>query len=217
MKKFIYSNLDSGSDGNLKAGEVFAYDNDQSLRMRANTDNGYVEFIPTFIDTRVSDWNGTNAFEVYVGNRDLEFRSYPNNTTMLKFNVQNETLNTDFTFSFGNSNKGIYFGNGDFLNKNPVKWTLIADRGLTDTAVPLPGYATVADLLSGAIEGMLVAKVGNEYVSTVIPAAAVVGYPASFPIHKAGSEVGSFTFGAATDTTFTVTVGSADNIKVFMR
>ena len=120
--------------------------------------------------------------------------------------------NVEFTSS------GVKFSNGDYITQNPVRWTMIADTNVTDTAISLPpGYATVGDLLYGAIEGMLVAKAGTEYVSAGIPAAAVTGYPASFPIHKGGSEVGSFTFTAATDTTFTVTVGSADNIKVFMR
>jgi hypothetical protein len=116
---------------------------------------------------------------------------------------------------------GTPTSDGDATTKAYVdlknRWTLMADVNSTST-VPLPaGFNTVIDLMLGSIEFMLVTRTGNEYVSSVNPVQGIVAYPATFPVHKGGTHIASFTFNSSTDTTFDITVNSATQVKMFYR
>lgn len=228
MKKITYSDIDSSSDFNLKNGELYINDG-INLRVRVvnsqYNDNyrEYLEYLPSVLDSNIQQ--GSNEqFSIYLGDRNLRFATLQNNNTILSIEGMNNQIicNADFMtngwVNITNSNVGIQFGNGDTIKKNPVKWTLLADRNLTDNAVPLStnGYATVADLFNDTVEFMVVANVEGDYVSSVIPAAAVTSFPANFTVHNGSVVVASVTFAAGTNNTYAVT-SNADNVKVYKR
>lgn len=101
--------------------------------------------------------------------------------------------------------------------RDEMKWTEIAAVTTTST-VSLPAeFNTVNDLMNASNEFMLVARNGSEYVSSVNPEQAVIAYPATFPVYRYESQVASFTFNSATDTTFNITVTATDQVKMFYR
>ena len=164
----------------------------------ANTDaatKAYVDSAGGTDATKLPLAGGTMSGAIAMGNNKIT-------------NLATPTANNDATTK-------LYV---DSAVADPIRWTMIAETNVTDTAVPVPaGFIFVDEILSTKIELMIVSRNGTEYVSSVTPTAAVTGYPAVFPLYKGSTQVGSFTFTSETDTTFTVTVNSSDNIKVFMR
>jgi hypothetical protein len=219
LKTIVFSKHDHGTS-KLTKGTLYLEDSNSGFRLRsyaeANDGRNWVSFIPDIINSpQLESAPGEDSL-VRIGDMRLVFSQYGTDSTLLAIDNTNSVIEAGVPIAF-TGDFGINFANGDVLKKNPVKWTQIADVTTTST-VPLPaGYATVADLVGGAIEGMIVARVGNEYVSSVIPAAAISSYPAEFPIHQGAAHVASFTFNAATDTSFGVTVTAADQVIVLMR
>ena len=97
---------------------------------------------------------------------------------------------------------------------NSLGSTTVSNNSMN--VVPL-GFANIGEVFAQATEGMIVVREGTEYVSSIIPSDAVASFPATFPIHKGGSLQASVTFTAATDTIFDVTIGSADEVKIYYR
>ena len=220
MRKITYSDLDSSSDQNLKDLTLYI-DDGRNLRMRVvypsfnDAYREYIEFVPNVLDSSVSDSNNGD-YTILIGDRAFRLADMNGDDAILR--VEKEKIYAYRPIAFQDSNEGIEFGNGDIITKNPVKWTLMADRNLTDTEVPLftNGLSSVSQLFSTAVEIMVVANVAGTYVSGAIPTAAVATFPATFAVHDGNTAVASVTFNAANDATYTVT-SNADNVKVFMR
>ena len=98
-------------------------------------------------------------------------------------------------------------------------WKPLGTTIVSNNSMPVSpfGFSTVGEVFAGATEGSIVCREGTEYNSAIIPSAAVASFPATFPIHKGGSLLASVTFTSATDTIFDVTIGSADEVKIFYR
>lgn len=218
LKSIVFSKHDHGVNS-LKSGTLYIEGDGHGRDLRASVNGGagWVGFVPNQINSIELGTGPGNDLLVRVGDMRLVFAQYGTGAPLLAIDNTNSVIEASVPIAF-TGDFGIAFANGDELKKNPVKWSQIANVTTTSSAIPLPaGYATVADLVDGAIEGMIVARVGNEYVSSVIPAAAISSYPAVFPIHQGAAHVASFTFNAATDTSFGVTVTAADQVIVLMR